>query len=157
MEAKIGIEQVYLSKVSHELSKILASEFVLYVKTRNAHWNVEGPDFYSKHKFFEDQFMALEDIVDQVAERIRSLGHYPPGSMALFLELTKLSEFKRRPENSAGFIRELLTDHEGIITELRANIDPFTAVFHDAGTGDFITGLLERHEKMAWMLRSHLT
>jgi len=92
MEAKIGITQDNLGKVAHSLSKILADEYVLYTKTRKAHWNVVGPDFYNKHKFFEDQYLQLEKIVDEVGERIRKLGHFPPASLKQFLELTHLIE-----------------------------------------------------------------
>jgi starvation-inducible DNA-binding protein len=156
MESKIGIEQKSLEKISFELSKVLASEFVLYVKTKNAHWNVEGIDFYSKHKFFENQFEFIDEIIDEVAERIRSLGHYAPGSMKTFLQLTKLPESIREANDSKGFIKELLIDQEGIIILLRELINPIANEYGDAGTSDFVTGLMEKHEKMAWMLRSHL-
>ena len=71
METNIGITDVHRQAVSKELAKLLADEYVLYTKTRNAHWNIEGADFYDKHKFFEIQFGQLDDIIDSVAERIR--------------------------------------------------------------------------------------
>ncbi|HEY9007992.1 Dps family protein [Ohtaekwangia sp.] len=156
MQAKIGIEPALLSKVAYELSRILADEFVLYTKTRNAHWNVEGPDFYSVHKFFEDQYEILDDTMDDIAERIRSIGHYAPATLKEFLSLTKLTEESRSANSSGGFIKELLDDHETVIIHLRENINRFANEYQDAGTSDFITGLMETHEKMAWMLRSHL-
>ena len=64
-----------LSEASHLLNGLLADEVLLLVKTRNAHWNVEGPDFHEKHVFFEEQCEQLDKIIDDVAERIRSLGH----------------------------------------------------------------------------------
>lgn len=156
MKANIGIKQEDLSAVAHSLGKILADEFVLYTKTRKAHWNVEGPDFYNKHIFFEKQYGELEQIIDDVAERIRTLGHFPPASLKEFLELTHLSEITRKKNDSAGFIKELLSDHESILIHLRENIDEYAKGLHDAGSSDYITGLMEKHEKMAWMLRSHL-
>jgi starvation-inducible DNA-binding protein len=156
MEAKIGIEQKLLGKGAYELSRILANEFLLYTKTRNAHWNVEGPDFYSAHKFFEDQYELLDEVMDDVAERIRSLGHYAPATLKEYLKLTKLSEQSREENTKTGFIKELLSDHEAVIIHLRENIKIFMDEFHDAGTSDFITSLMEKHEKMAWMLRAHL-
>jgi starvation-inducible DNA-binding protein len=156
MEAKIGIKQEYLAAVAQSLSRILADEFVLYTKTRKAHWNVVGIDFLAKHKFFEEQYGQLEQIVDDVAERIRSLGHYAPASLKEYLELTHLSEQSREKNNSAGFIKELLADHESILIHLRENINNYVTALHDAGTSDYITGLMETHEKMAWMLRAHL-
>lgn len=155
MKAQIGIKEEALAKIALELSKILADEFVLYVKTRNAHWNVEGPDFHDKHIFFEAQYNAIDDIVDDVAERIRTIGHYAPASLKDYLKLTQLTEANREANDGAGFIKELLSDHEGIIIRLRENVDRFAAD-KDFGTSDFITGLMKTHEKMAWMLRSHL-
>ena len=156
MKPNIGITNENLSEVAHTLSTILADEFVLYTKTRNAHWNVEGPDFHSKHLFFEGQYQQLDDIVDDVAERIRSLGHYAPGSLKSFLDITHLSEVLHDANTGPGFIAELLNDHESIIINLREKINVFANDLKDLGTSDFITGLLETHEKMAWMLRSHL-
>jgi len=94
--------------------------------------------------------------MDDVAERIRALGHYAPTTMKAYLELTHLTEQSREKNDSAGFIKELLGDHESIITRLRENINNFANELNDLGTSDFITGLMETHEKMAWMLRAHL-
>ena len=151
MIANIGITEKNRAAVAVELSKILADEYVLYTKTRNAHWNVEGPDFHAKHIFFEGQYGQLEEIIDNVAERMRAIGHYAPATLKLMLELTHLTEETRSKNDSIGFIT-----HESIIIHLRENINRFANEFGDAGTSDFITGLMENHEKMAWFLRSHL-
>jgi len=156
MDSQIGIAQENTAAVAQALSKILADEFLLYTKTRNAHWNVEGPDFYSKHLFFEKQYNDLEEIIDSVAERIRTIGHYAPATLREFLSLTHLTEKFTEKNNSTGFIKTLLADHESIIIHLRENINYFANELKDAGTSDFITGLMETHEKMAWMLGSHL-
>lgn len=156
MKTQIGISEENLAKVAHALNALLADEFVLYTKTRNAHWNVEGANFHSQHLFFESQYQALEEIVDSVAERIRSLGHYAPATLKSFLELTHLSEQLHEKNDAIGFIKELLTDHESIVIQFRENINYFADELKDAGTSDFITGLMETHEKMAWMLRAHL-
>jgi starvation-inducible DNA-binding protein len=155
MKVSIGLTPKNTEAVAVELSKILADEYILYTKTRNAHWNVEGPDFLEKHTFFENQFKELDVFVDTVAERIRAIGHYAPATLGEFLELTRLSEKVHERNNSHGFIRELLTDHESIIMKLRENIHYFSDECHDMGSSDFITGLMEKHEKMAWILRSH--
>jgi len=156
MNPSIGIKKDSLAKVAHILNGFLADEFLLYLKTRNAHWNIEGSDFHAMHIFFEDQFDQLDDIMDEVAERIRSLGHYAPATLKAYLELTHLTEESRKKNDSAGFIKDLLGDHESIITRLRENVNHIANDLQDAGTSDFITGLMEKHEKMAWMLRSHL-
>ena len=152
----IGINEENRKAVSFELSKLLADEFLLYTKTRNAHWNVEGTDFHSMHLFFESQYEQLDDTMDSVAERIRQLGHYAPATLTSFLELTHLSEKIGDKNNSLAYISELLADHESIIEFIRGNIEPFASKYKDYGTSDFITGLMEEHEKMAWMLRAHL-
>ena len=152
----IGINAEHRQAVSVELAKLLADEFVLYTKTRNAHWNVEGTDFHAMHLFFESQYEELEDIVDGVAERIRKVGHYAPATLKSFLELTHLTEKLEDKNDSLSFIKELLEDHESIIEFIRGNIEPFASKYQDYGTSDFITGLMEDHEKMAWMLRAHL-
>jgi starvation-inducible DNA-binding protein len=156
MKTNIGISAKNLQAVTQELSKMLADEFVLYTKTRNAHWNVEGTDFHSMHVFFEQQYNELDETMDSVAERIRQLGHYAPATLQSFLQLTHLTEKLGEKNDSLGFIKELVMDHEAIIVNLRENIKRFADEYGDAGTSDFITGLMEEHEKMAWMLRAHL-
>jgi starvation-inducible DNA-binding protein len=156
MKANIGISERNTQSVADELSKILADEYVLSAKTKNAHWNVESKDFFEKHKLFEAQYIQLDEIIDSVAERIRILGHYAPGTLTSFLALTRLSEMNREKNDGQGFIHELLEDHETVIMILRENIQKFADKFNDAGTCDFITGLMENHEKMAWFLRAHI-
>jgi starvation-inducible DNA-binding protein len=156
MKTNIGILEDRTQAVAVQLSKLLADEYVLYTKTRNAHWNVEGPDFHNMHLFFESQYGQLDEIIDNVAERVRALGHYAPATLKSFLQLTHLTEYSERENTSKGFLKELLADHDSIITFLRENIEPFANEYRDAGTSDFITGLMEQHEKMAWMLRAHL-
>jgi len=156
MKTQIGIKPENSVQVADTLNKLLADEHVLYIKTRNAHWNVEGPDFAAVHKFFESQYGQLEEIIDQVAERIRSIGHYAIGTMEDYLKLTQLNEKSSEGNDSLIFIKDLLSDHEAVIIELRENVNQFADDFHDVGSSDFITGLMETHEKMAWMLRAHL-
>jgi starvation-inducible DNA-binding protein len=156
MKTSIGIKTENLAKVAEVLIQTLADEFILYTKTRKAHWNVEGADFYNKHLFFESQYQQLDTIVYDLAERIRILGHYAPATLREYLELTHLSESHLEGNDSLTYIKELLSDHESIIIHLRENIENFAVEFRDSGTSDYITGLLETHEKMAWILRSHL-
>lgn len=156
MKNYIGITDESRQAVAEQLTKLLADEFLLYTKTRNAHWNVEGPDFHSMHLFFESQYEQLDDIMDSVAERIRSIGHYAPATLKSFLNLTHLTEQVDSKNDSMTFLKELLEDHFSIIEFIRGNIDPFASKYHDYGTSDFITGLMETHEKLAWMLKAHL-
>ena len=155
MKAKIGIKEADLAKVSAILNNLLADESIVYQKTRNAHWNVEGPDFHAAHLFLESQYDQLAEIIDEVAERIRQIGHYAVGSYAKYLELTHLTETKYEHTDSKGFFKELLSDHESIIMSIRGNLDAVEKA-GDQATEDFLVGLLTQHEKLAWMLRAHV-
>src|SRR5436190_852779 len=148
MKTEIGIKPANSTEIAHSLNGLLADEHVLYIKTRKAHWNVEGPDFLAIHRFFEEQYKQLEGIIDDIAERIRTIGHYAEATLSRFLEETHLSEETRDKNDSGGFISSLLEDHEAIIIHLRENIDEYNEKWRDAGTIDFLTGLLETHEKM---------
>jgi len=154
MNTNIGISDANTKTVALELNKLLANEVVLYTKTRNYHWNIEGPSFMEIHKFLEGQYGELEQMIDDVAERIRSIGHYAEGRLVDFLKLTSLLE----PDNTTNQkvqLKNLLDDHETIIRELRTLITKFADENKDLGSSDFVTGLLGKHEKMAWFLRSY--
>ncbi|KIO51815.1 Dps family protein [Flavobacterium hibernum] len=155
MKANIGITEKNTEAVSSQLAILLADEFVLYTKTRNAHWNVTGDNFHANHIFFENQYNQLDEIIDSVAERIRKIGHYAPATLKTYLELTHLTEYSERTNDGLGFMKDLLQDHESIIEFIRGNITPFADEYKDYGSSDFITGLIETHEEMAWMIRSY--
>src|SRR3954468_22856019 len=105
MQTQIGITAEHLSEIAHSLNIFLSDEHVLYIKTRNAHWNIEGRDFFAMHKFFEEHYQLLEAVIDDLAERIRMLGHYPEATMQGFLSLTHLTEKMRGKNDSEGFIK----------------------------------------------------
>ncbi|PSK90050.1 Dps family protein [Taibaiella chishuiensis] len=153
-EANIGISEANKQAVADELNKLLSDEFLLYTKTRKFHWNVEGAQFHDLHLFFEKQYTQLADIMDSVAERIRKIGHYALGSMSQFLKETSLLEHSDNETPASSMLAQLLDDHETIIRRLRSDIDKFQDKYKDAGSADFITGLIEAHETMAWMLRA---
>jgi starvation-inducible DNA-binding protein len=138
------------------LSALLADEFVLGTRTRNYHWNVTGPHFHDLHKLFGDQYDALDGIMDDMAERVRALGEHAVGTLAELLELARLKEQPGKYPNAAQMTAELLSGHEAVIRQLRGDLEKCGTKFGDAGTTDFLTGLMEQHEKMAWMLRSIL-
>jgi starvation-inducible DNA-binding protein len=156
IKANIEISDINLKESATLLNTLLADEFVLYTKTRNAHWNIQGPGFYDLHKFFEDQYDELADMIDEVAERVRMLGHYSLGTLKDFLAITRMTESNHDFSNQHQIIETLLQDHETIIRTLRTDAELTTDKYKDLGTSDFMTGLMEKHEKMAWMLRAHL-
>lgn len=156
MKTNIGILEKNRQKVVIDLTNFLAAEYVLYTKTKIAHWNIEGIDFYEKHKLFDEQASQLSNTIDNIAERIRSLDFPVPSSLKNFLELSNLKEMGTTKNDSKSLIQELLLDHETIIIELRKKINVFAEELEDMGSSDFITGLMQEHEKIAWILRTHL-
>lgn len=155
MKPNLGLASKARETVLAVLGRLLADEHVLYVKTRNFHWNVTGLDFGSLHALFEKQYDELAETIDEVAERIRALGGVAPGSMKEFLKLTRLDEQPGDTLAAEKMIAALLSDHETVIRSLRVDIETVGKA-GDAGTNDFLTGLMEEHEKTAWMLRAHL-
>ena len=156
MKPNLGMTDAQRDGVVQILNRLLADEYLLYTKTRNYHWNVTGPQFNDLHKFFEGQYATLEGFVDQVAERARSLGGVPLGSLAEFLQHGRLKEQTGKPLAAAAMLATLLADHEAVIRTLRADLEACAQSHGDAGTQDFLTGLMEEHEKMAWMLRAFI-
>ena len=154
--ASIGITAEDRQAIAGELSKVLADEFVLYSKTLNYHWNIEGPDFHSVHVYLETLYNDQQEIIDNVAEKIRMIGFNVPASLKNYSELSQLSEKAISKNDSQSIFLELLHDHETIIKHLREEIKPIADNYNAAGISDYITGLMEQHEKTAWMLRSHL-
>ncbi len=157
MKTNIGLDEKDRSGSATILNHLLSDEFLLYTKTRNYHWNVTGRDFYELHKFFEEQYEALDEIMDEVAERVRSLGHFAFGTMEQFSKFSRLKESIADTTSAGDMLQHLLTDHETIIRHLREDQQLAAEKYHDAGTSDFLTGLMEQHEKMAWMLRAFLS
>ncbi|MFV8353961.1 Dps family protein [Flavobacterium sp. XS2P14] len=156
MKLQIGITQEHLNNSIAILSSILANEMTLYVKLRKFHWNVCGESFMEFHKLFEAQYTELESSIDEVAERISKLGGKSIGTMTEFADLTIIKESPNHYPNQKEMVKELLRDHETIIVHLRKDVDTSTDVNKDAGTADFLTGLMKAHETMAWTLRRYL-
>lgn len=154
MKPAIGLSDASRQGVLKLLAPLLADEYVLYTKTRNYHWNVVGPTFNDLHKFFESQYEELDDFVDDVAERMRQLGGRSPATLAEFSKAARLKERPGQRLPARGMLTALLADHEAVIKTLRADLATAMDRLGDAGTSDFLTGLMEKHEKMAWMLRA---
>lgn len=156
MKPNIEIAENHLKETALLLNTLLADEYVLYTKTRNAHWNVQGVNFISLHKFFQEQYEALDIVIDDIAERVRSLGHFSLGTLRDFIAIARLSEHNHDFSDQNHILLTLLQDHEAVIRSLRHEISSVAAMQKDLGTADFLTGLMEQHEKMAWMLRSFI-
>ncbi len=151
----IGLDAKARGKIVETLGEILADQHVLYIKTRNFHWNLIGGRFHSLHEHFEGMYDELALAIDETAERIRMVGGVSPGSMKELLEIASLKETKGTLVNGDDAISALLSDHEAVIRKLRKDIPEFGDL-EDLGTEDFLVGLLQKHEQTAWMLRSYL-
>ena len=117
---------------------------------------MEGLHFNELHKFFEFQYGDLAGVIDSVAERVRALGGEALGSLNAFLKHTRLKELVKSRKNAKEMLKDLLVDHEAIIRYLRKDLETCDTPYQDIGTNDFLTGLMAKHEKMAWMLRASL-
>lgn len=149
----LTLESKAAQKVCEQLSELLANSYTLLLKTQNYHWNVIDPRFSELHKLFETQVDELFEQVDQIAERIRMLGHRAPGTMAFFLENATLDE---ATGHSTGdeMIQTLARDHQSLSNWLQSKI-PETQKLNDEGTADLYIELLRAHQKQSWMLLSH--
>ncbi len=152
----IGLTEEQRQGVVNLLNQDLSDTYLLVIKTKKYHWDVIGPQFRTLHQLWDEQYEALSMNVDAIAERTRSLGGYPIGTAKGFLENASLREHAGDLPNANEMVERLASDHEQVIRNLRGHIDECSDNYHDEGTADFLTGLMEQHEEMAWMLRSFL-
>lgn len=154
LDVNIGLSESVRKDIADHLSHLLADSYTLYVKSHNFHWNVTGPHFQELHQLFETHYKDLGDAVDQIAERIRALGFFAPGSCAQFTALSSLQEETRVP-SWENMVEQLLEGHETVVRTCREAL----TVSQDAGdesTSNLIGDRMRVHEKTAWMLRSLL-
>jgi starvation-inducible DNA-binding protein len=156
MKPDIGILEKNAQIISDRLNLLLADETLLYIKTRNFHWNIEGISFNDLHKFFENQYKELEIFIDDIAERSRILGFYAIGSLQEYLKIARIKECLPPVLKAQEMLLDLLKSHESIIKFIRQDIQTAQEL-KDEGSANFLTDLLESHEKMTWMLRSFLS
>ena len=154
MDINIGIGQEQREAIARGLSRLLADSYTLYLKTHNYHWNVTGPMFQTLHTMFEEEYTELALAVDEIAERIRALGVYAPGSYRAFAELSSVTEEDDVPA-AEDMIRNLVIAHETVVRTAR-DIFPLAETANDEPTADLLTQRMQVSEKTAWMLRSLL-
>ncbi|WP_255566563.1 Dps family protein [Iamia sp. SCSIO 61187] len=152
MQIDIGIDEAQREEIAEGLSRVMADTYSLYLKTHNFHWNVTGPMFNTLHLMFEEEYNELWTAVDLIAERIRALGVYAPGSYTQLGELSSIPEADGVPA-AEDMVKELVSGHEQVARTARGVFGPAEAA-NDQVTADLLTQRLEVHEKTAWMLRS---
>jgi starvation-inducible DNA-binding protein len=150
----IGINDKDRKKIAEGLSRLLADTYTLYLKTHNFHWNVTGPMFNTLHLMFEGQYTELALAVDSIAERIRALGVFAPGSYREFGKLSTIPEADGIP-SAEEMISQLVQGQEAVVRTAR-EIFPLTDNANDEPTADLLTQRMQIHEKTAWMLRAML-
>jgi len=150
----IGISDKDRAAVVDELSKMLADSYTLYLMTHNFHWNVTGPLFNTLHAMFMTQYTEEWEALDSIAERIRALGHYAPGTYAEYARLSSIAEPDAVPD-AETMIQILVKGNEAVAKTARAALKKADTV-NDQPTVDLLTQRLDVHEKNAWMLRSLL-
>ncbi|HYA76062.1 MAG TPA: Dps family protein [Burkholderiaceae bacterium] len=151
----IGIDDRDRAAIAKGLSKLLADTYTLYLTTHNFHWNVTGPMFNTLHTMFMAQYTELWNAVDPIAERIRALGHWAPGSYAQFGSLASVADAPAAPPKAMEMVRTLVKGHEAVARTAR-ELFPIVERADDQPTADLLTQRLDIHEKTAWMLRSML-
>ncbi len=156
MAINIGLSDQQRQGVVDVLNKCLADTYLLLIKTKKYHWDVVGPQFRTLHALWEEHYEALTVSTDEIAERARMLGGYPLGTAEGFLKQASIREHAGDLPSANEMVSRLVTDHEQIIRNLRAAIEKTEEEYGDEGTADFLTGLMQQHEEMAWMLRSFI-
>lgn len=136
------------------IKTMLADSYILFLKTQNYHWNVTGPHFAPLHAMFEEQYRELFDANDEIAERIRAMGHFAPGSFDAFKQLATVEEENDVPE-SKKMIENLAKDHAKLAEDAKAVIDAGEAANDDVSV-DLGVRRREAHQKAHWMLSAHL-
>ncbi|MEZ5559108.1 MAG: Dps family protein [Pseudomonadales bacterium] len=154
MDINIGIPAAQREAIAGGLSRLLADTYTLYLKTHNYHWNVTGPQFATLHGLFETHYTELALAVDQIAERIRALGHRAPGSYREYAALSSITEDDDHP-GAREMVQRLVAGQEAVVRTARS-IFPTVESASDEPTADLLTQRMQVHEKNAWMLRSLL-
>ncbi|MEG4205618.1 Dps family protein [Microcoleus sp. Pol7_A1] len=152
----IGLSDEQRAGVIELLNHDLADAYLLLIKTKKYHWDVVGPQFRSLHQLWEEHYQALTENIDAMAERVRTLGGYPIGTAEGFLKYGSIKEHMGDLPLATEMVSRLVDDHELVIRNLRQHVEQCGEEFNDDGTADFLTGLMEQHEQMAWMLRSFI-
>jgi starvation-inducible DNA-binding protein len=156
-ETRFGLTNKEISSSTSNLTIILGSEMVFYVKMRNYHWNIAGNSFIELHRLIEEQYKKVEFLIDEIAERISKLGGKAIGSMQEFLKNSVLAESKALTVGQKEMLEDLWNDHNTMAQKLREFIETIEDETSDVVTIDFLTSVLASHESMGWMLKKYLS
>lgn len=149
-----GLEQRDTQKVAEALGRVLADSYQLFIKTQGVHWNLAGASFYGLHKLTEGQYEDLYEAIDEIAERIRALGHKAPASYRTYGELSNIKD-EDRPAETGALVAQLVRDNGILCRTLRASVEASEEA-NDVVTADMLTSRLAKHEQNVWMLKMHI-
>ena len=153
-EINIGLTEEQRGEIAAAFNVLLADTYMLYLKTHNYHWNVTGMNFQALHAMFEEQYTELAGAIDEIAEQIRALGHFAPGSFKAYSKLSTIAEEEEVPDDRT-MLKRLLEANETVIRTARKVITPADEAGDEASL-DMATERIRTHSKVSWMLRSHL-
>ncbi len=148
----IGISSSDRARVAEGLKRLLADSYTLYLQTHNFHWNVTGPQFRQLHLMFEEHYTELATAVDDIAERIRTLGEVAPGTYKAFAALSSIQEVDGVPA-ATDMVEILNRGHEQVVKTCRNALGPAQEA-DDESSAALISDRMRIHEKTAWMLRA---
>jgi starvation-inducible DNA-binding protein len=156
LEPEIGISAEDREHVAQLLNYTLGDHVALWIQLKSYHWNVYGLHFDQLHELFEHLAVEVQNQIDDIAERIRTLGVFTPTNLLAFNNLSRLKEDHTIGQRAPQLLEAALHNYETIIRQLRVDVELTATSYNDSGTSDFLTGLMAQHEKRAWLLRAHL-
>ena len=159
MKGNIGLDAAMIKSSKTILNNLLADHFVLLAKTWNYHWIMKGPSFRSYHTFLEDLYNGLIEDIDSIAERVRDLDERPIGSLKGCLEHNRIKEHddEKPLPDAMGMLAALLDDNAEVIRQIRTVLESMEKEeSKDFGTSNFLEDMIEKKEKVTWMIRAHL-
>lgn len=151
---QIGLDNKAAENISHKLNLLLANYQIFYMNTRGFHWNIKGNQFFELHIKFEELYNDLFLKIDEIAERIQTLGFTPLHSYSQYLENAKLEE-KTHETDGNTIVKEILDTFQTLLVDQR-DILEIASEAKDEGTVDLITGYISGQEKLVWMYRAYL-
>jgi starvation-inducible DNA-binding protein len=153
MKTSTELNEAKLQQVATILNTLLADEYVLYLKTRNADWNIHRQNFSGLHKFFQSQYQSLEKSIDRISEQVRKIGYYPMSSLSEFLSITSMFE-DAEPENINAVFKMIISEHENMITIVQKEFDEIPEAIDDPDLSALYFEIIDKHKKIIRLLKS---
>jgi starvation-inducible DNA-binding protein len=153
MKTYTELHESKLQQIATMLNTLLADEYVLYLKTRNADWNIHRQNFTGLHKFFQSQYQSLEKAIDRISEQVRKIGYYPMSSLSEFLSITSMFE-ESEPENINSVFQMLIGEHENMIVIAQREFESIPGVADDMELCSLIVEIIDKHKKIIRLLKT---